>query len=293
MTITEPENLHLWVQDRDKVLEYSNNVEWRYNEKPDYTRSNAKLAEESTKNHPQYSLEDLVQNLVRTFDIEANFKTNPKQWISVVNDEFRMSTNGGKGYTVPDLIESGTYKVLIGDTTHYKASEEDFESSTNLFHTAFPDGFLWEVLEVYSEPPNIAFKWRHWGHFNGSYKDYLPTGETIEIIGMSLVRVNDDLKILSLDHYYDNTKFLDRLTSGGKPITPPEDKPPEDKPPEEKPRKFLGFLKRLKFLSFPKQLWNRFRNKQSGKLETEKLESKELESGELETSRCPFKALIG
>ena len=277
MTITEPENLHLWVQNRDKVLEYSDHVEWRYNEKPDYSRSNAKLAEESTQNHPQYSLEDLVQNLVRTFDIEANFKTNPKQWISVVNDKFRMSTNGGKGYTVSDLVESGTYKLLIGDTTHYKASEEDFESSTNLFHSAFPDGFLWEVLEVYSEPPNITFKWRHWGHFKGSYKDYVPTGETIEIIGMSLVQVTDDLKILSLEHYYDNTKFLDRLTSGGKPT----------EVIEEKPRRFLGFLKILKLFSFPKRLWNWFKNKQS-----RKLESRKLESGKLETSRCPFKALI-
>ncbi|KST62744.1 ester cyclase [Mastigocoleus testarum] len=269
MTIREPNDLHLWVQDRDTVLEYSDNVEWRYDEKPDYSRSNARLAEESTRNHPQYSLEDLVQNLVRTFDIEANFKTNPQQWISVVNDEFRMSTNGGKDHTVPDLIESGTYKALIGDTTHYKASEEDFESSTNLFHTAFPDGFLWEVLEVYSEPPNITFKWRHWGHFTGSYKDYLPTGETIEIIGMSVVRVTDDLKIISLEHFYDNTKFLDSLTSVGKPLEVTEEK--------QKPNKFFGFLKKLNFFGFPKRIWNWIKKKRSRKLET---------------SRCPFKSLV-
>ena len=218
MTIPEPENLHLWVQDRDKVLEYSDNVEWRYNEKPDYSRSNAKLAEESTKNHPQYSLEDLVQNLVRTFDIEANFKTNPKQWISVVNDEFRMSTNGGKGYTVPDLIESGTYKVLIGDTTHYKASEEDFESSTNLFHTAFPDGFHWELMDVLAGPPKVVFQWRHWGNFSGPYKNYQPTGETIEVIGLSIAHVNDELKLVALEHFFDTSNFLTKLSSGECPV---------------------------------------------------------------------------
>jgi hypothetical protein len=208
--------LHLWVQDRDTVLEYSHHIDWRYGQKPDYTRSNEKLAAESTRNHPENSLERLVQNLVRTFDIEANFKTNPAQWLSVVQDKFRMSTNGGYGYTITDLISSGTYKLLIGNTKHYKASEENFETSTNLFHTAFPDGFLWEVLEVYSTPPSIIFKWRHWGDFNGAYKDYAPTGETIEIIGTSVVHVNDDLKIIGLEHYYDNTKFLEKLTSGGK-----------------------------------------------------------------------------
>jgi hypothetical protein len=208
--------LHLWVQDRDTVLQYSNDVEWRYGQKPDYTRSNEKLAAESIQNHPENSLERLVQNLVRAFDIEANFKTNPAQWLTVVQDKFRMSTNGGNVYTITDLINSGTYKLLIGNNKHYKASEENFETSTNLFHTAFPEGFLWEVIEIYSAPPSIVFKWRHWGNFNGAYKDYAPTGETIEIIGTSVVHLSDDLKILSLEHYYDNTKFLDKLTSGGK-----------------------------------------------------------------------------
>lgn len=207
--------LNLWVQDRDTVLQYNTNVEWRYGQKPDYTNSNEKLAQQSTRNHPANSLEALVQNLVRTFDIEANFKTNPKQWLSVVPEHFRMSTNGGSRYTITDLIKAGTYKLMIGNTQHYKASEEDFETSTNLFHTAFPDGFLWEVLEVYSGPPRIVFKWRHWGEFKGAFKNYAPTGETIEVIGTSVVSVTDDLKIISLEHYFDNNQFLKKLTSGG------------------------------------------------------------------------------
>ncbi|MDB9377865.1 SnoaL-like polyketide cyclase, partial [Nodularia sphaerocarpa CS-585A2] len=150
MTSTESNSLPLWVQHRDKVLEQSTDIEWRYGKFPDYTRSNENLAKESTRNHPQGSLEAIVQNLVRTFDVEANFKTNPQQWISVVNEKFRMSTNGGPSYTISDLVESGTYKLLIGNTQHYKAAEENFETSTSLFHTAFPEGFMWEVLEVFS-----------------------------------------------------------------------------------------------------------------------------------------------
>ena len=42
--------------------------------------------------------------------------------------------------------------------------------------------------------------------------------EIIEIIGMSIARVTQDLKILSLEHYFDNSKFLKDLTAGGCPF---------------------------------------------------------------------------
>ncbi|BAT54135.1 pathogenesis related protein-like protein [Nostoc sp. NIES-3756] len=261
MSQIDIEKLHLWVQDRDTVLKYSTHVEWRYGEKPDYTHSNEKFAQESTRNHPANSLETLVQNLVRTFDIEANFKTNPNQWLSVVPDQFRMSTNGGSRYTITDLISSGTYKLMIGNTKNYKASEENFVTSTNLFHTAFPDGFLWEVLEVYSGPPNIVFKWRHWGQFTGAFKDYAPTGETIEVIGTSFVHVTDDLKILSLEHYYDNTNFLAKLTSGGKLV----------KTPENQQKKSTSIWRKL--WNFISKLWRR---------------KEKSTSANIQASRCPF-----
>jgi SnoaL-like polyketide cyclase len=196
MSATESNNLPLWVQNRDKVIAESTDVEWRYQTPPDYSRSNENLAKESIYNHFEGTLEAIVQNLVRTFEMEVSFKANPQEWLSIVNDNFRVSTNA--------------------DSEHYKASEETFESSAKVFHTTFPQGFPWEVLEVFSGPPNVTFKWRHWGHFNGEYKGHAPTGETIEIIGMSIAKVTDDLKVISLEHYFDNNLFLEKLTSGGK-----------------------------------------------------------------------------
>ncbi|MBR8836016.1 MAG: ester cyclase [Stigonema ocellatum SAG 48.90 = DSM 106950] len=219
MNATQSNNLPLWVQHRDKVLEESADIEWRYGTPPDYTRSNENLAKESTRNHPEATLEAIVQNLVRTFEMEVSFKTNPQQWLSVVKEKFRMSSNGGVEYTASDVAAAGTYNLFIGNTEHYKASDETFESSGKLFHTAFPNGFLWEVLEVFSAPPNVTFKWRHWGTFSGSYKDYAPTGETVEIVGMSVARVTDDLKILCVEHFFDNSLFLQKLTTGKKPAT--------------------------------------------------------------------------
>ena len=216
MSATESQNLPVWVQDRDKVIRSSIDNEWRGGNAPDYSESKQGLAKESLAHHQMGSLEAIVENLVRAFELEASFKTNPQQWLSVVNDKFRMSSNGGQEFTAADISAAGTYNLFIGDTEEYKASEENFESSGRLFKSAFPKGFLWEVLEVYSSPPNVTFKWRHWGTFNGPYKDYNPTGEVVEIIGMSMARVTDDLKISSVEHYFDNSQFLAKLTSGGK-----------------------------------------------------------------------------
>ncbi|MEM7553563.1 MAG: ester cyclase [Cyanobacteria bacterium P01_A01_bin.84] len=216
MSTAKTEDLPLWVKDRDEVIAQSVDASWRYGVPPDYSESKAGLAAESIYNHPEGSLEDLVQNLVRTFEMEVSFKNNPQEWLSVVSDKFRMSSNGGKDFTAEDVSAQGTYNLFMGDSQDYKASEESFESSGKLFRTAFPKGFLWEVLEVYSTPPNVTFKWRHWGTFTGKYKDYSPTGEVVEIIGMSLARVTEDLKIIRVEHYFDNTQFLVNLAANGK-----------------------------------------------------------------------------
>lgn len=205
----------LWIQDRDTVIsEGANTVEWRYQQPPDYSRTNETLRSESQYNHLEGSLEAIVQNLVRTFEMEASYKSNPQQWISIVTDKFRMITNGGPAYTAEDVVEAGTYNLFLGDSDKYKASEEDFETSAQIFHKAFPDGFLWELVEVLAGPPNVTFKWRHWGTFSGPYKEHAPTGERVEITGISIARVTDDLKIVSLEHFFDQSAFLDKLATG-------------------------------------------------------------------------------
>jgi hypothetical protein len=210
--------LPLWVQDREVVLSHNEGVEWREGQRPDYTYTNEFLRRESQFNHPEGSLEAIAQNLVRTFEMEASHKINPQQWLSIVTDKFRMSSNGGEKYTAQEVVTQGTYNLFINETEHYNPKAETFESSFELFHNAFPNGFLWELTEVLSGPPNVTFKWRHWGTFTGSYKDYQPTGQTIEITGVSIARVTDDLKIESLEHYFDNNAFLQKLTAGGCPF---------------------------------------------------------------------------
>ena len=212
------QNVLLWVQDREDVLNHDEGVEWRNGQRPDYSRTNGFMEKGRKFNHAEGSLNAIAHNLVRTFEMEASFKTNPQQWLSVVVDKFRMSTNGGKEYTAQDIVEQGTYNLFLEDSDQYRASEESFESSFHLFHTAFPEGFHWELMEVVAGPPNVVFKWRHWGIFSGAYKNHQPTGETIEVVGLSIARVTEDLKLESVEHFFDTNNFLTRLTSGACPV---------------------------------------------------------------------------
>ncbi len=208
------QSLPLWVQDREEVLTHDNGVAWRDGQRPDYSRTNSFLNKERKFNHAEGTLDAIAHNLVKTFEMEASFKTQPQQWLSIVEDKFRMITNGGKAYTAKDIVDEGTYNLFLGDSEQYRASDETFESSYNLFHTAFPDGFHWELVEVVAGPPNVVFKWRHWGNFNGPYKDNQSTGETIEIVGLSIAKVTEELKIESVEHFFDTHEFLSKLTSG-------------------------------------------------------------------------------
>lgn len=72
---------------------------------------------------------------------------------------------------------------------YYKAEEESFESSHDVFRSAFPRGFAWEVLSVYTGPPEIVFKFRHWGFFEGPFKGHAPTGEIVQFYGLATLKV--------------------------------------------------------------------------------------------------------
>ena len=145
--MSNSQDLPLWIQDREEVLKNDKGVEWRDGNRPDYSMTNSFLEQEKQCNHAECSLNAIAYNLVRTFEMEASFKTNAKQWLSVVEGKFLMSTNGGKQYTAEAIVDRGTYNLFLENSEHYRADEETFDSSYNLFHNAFPTGFHWELVE--------------------------------------------------------------------------------------------------------------------------------------------------
>lgn len=210
------ESTPLQIQDRDHVLNTDDGIEWRYGKRPDYSKTDKTLRAQSEKHHPPGSLEAIVQNLVRTFEMEATYKLNPYQWTSIDLNQFRMRTNNGPEYTAQDIIERGTYNLFLGETPYYSSKNEDFESGAAAFMTAFTTGFVWEVEEVYIGPPKVIFKWRHWGTHHGDFKNHAPTDKLIEVFGITIADVNADLKLTYVEHFFDNSQFLEKLVSGGK-----------------------------------------------------------------------------
>lgn len=101
---------------------------------------------------------------------------------------------GREGLKGEETLKMGSYNALLKNSLpkefqYYKADEESFESSHEAFCSAFPRGFAWEVIHVYSGPPLIAFQFRHWGIFEGPFKGHAPTGEKVEFYGIATVKV--------------------------------------------------------------------------------------------------------
>lgn len=80
--------------------------------------------------------------------------------------------------------------------------------------------FAWEVLEVYSGPPVVAFKWRHWGWMKGDYVGKNEDGELVtikahnqilDIQGMTVAKLNDKLQVTSLETWFDPKDMFEQM----------------------------------------------------------------------------------
>lgn len=209
----DPTGAPLWLHGRDAVIAASDPSEWRGNP-PDYDLSHQVMPGQRTHDFKPDALEAIVETIVQVFEMEVSHKEDPATWLSMDTDRFRTRVNGGAWASAADIAEQGSYNVLIGDSPFYRREDESFASQHHVFHTALPGGFFWEVLEVLSPPPVITFKWRHWGDFTGEYKGFRPTGERIEMYGMSVATVSDELQLLEVEHFYDPNAFLGELTGG-------------------------------------------------------------------------------
>lgn len=203
----------LWLQSRDAVIAAADPADWR-DGPPDYRLSHEVIPKERTHQFAPDSLEAIVEMIVRVFEMEVTHKKDPATWVTTVTEKFRTNVNGGEWATPADIIDVGSYNLFIGDSIFYPAGVENFESSHDVFLGALPGGFFWEVLEVIAGPPDVTFKWRHWGKFDGEYKGFAPTGETIEMFGVTVAKVSEDLRLLDVEHYYDPNAFLGKLTGG-------------------------------------------------------------------------------
>jgi len=170
-----------------------------------------------TANHAAGSLEEVVENLVKTWEMERSHKMDHTTHKTVSQSDFRISANGGKVFDTVSANQVGNYNVLLQNAPKelYDAESMTWEGSHDAFHTAFP-AFPWEVLKVFSGPPFVAFSWRHWGTFTGEYKGNKGKGELVELYGFAIAQVNESLQLCDVKLYYDTDAFLKALAGTGK-----------------------------------------------------------------------------
>lgn len=191
---------------------------WRFGAPPDYTLANLAFLKGRTQNHPEGSLELIVENLVKTWEFERSHKLDCNKHKSVDPEKFRISANGQKAYNNVDANTVGNYNVLLeGVKPALWPAGQSWDDTHQAFKDAF-SAFPWEVLKCFSGPPVVAFSWRHWADFTGSYKGNAGKGELVEMFGFATAEVSCDLKLEKVDVYYNGEEFLEVL-EGTKPAS--------------------------------------------------------------------------
>ncbi|KAI9186315.1 hypothetical protein LWI28_016132 [Acer negundo] len=165
--------------------------------------------------------EELAKVIEKGIALGANFKSKKRGGCSKEGsqEEVLLGSQGREGLSGEEVLKLGSYNALLKTSLpeefkYYKAEEETFTSSHDAFRSAFPRGFAWEVLSVYSGPPVIAYKFRHWGFFEGPFKGHAPTGEMVEFYGFGTLKVDESLRAEDVEIYYDPAELFGGLLKG-------------------------------------------------------------------------------
>nr|AEM42990.1 pathogen-related protein [Siraitia grosvenorii] len=196
-------------------------VHWRHGKPPTYHSVNQLFEEGRTKEWAKGSLEETVQNAVKLWQMEFNNKARLQDFKTINHEKFKIHVNGREGLSGEETVKLGSFNALLKSSLpeefqFFKAEKETFESSHADFGSCFPRGFPWEVIQVYSGPPLIIFKFRHWGFFEGPYKGHQPTGELIQFFGLVILKVDESLRVEEVEIYYDPAELFGKLLKGKK-----------------------------------------------------------------------------
>ncbi|XP_051139486.1 pathogen-related protein-like [Andrographis paniculata] len=188
---------------------------------PNYDVVNKLFEEGRTNIWPAGSLEEKVQNLVKTWEMEIVHKADPNEHKTVDSKKLVIGINGKKFFTLEDIRNiGGSYNLFLQTSLPaplrlYNPDEESYTSSQTAFTKIFPRGFAVEILQVFSGPPVIAYKYRHWGYMEGPFKGHPPTGELVEMFGTAIFELDGNSKIVKIEFFHDRGELLAGLVKGG------------------------------------------------------------------------------
>ena len=90
-------------------------IKWRFGSAPDYTLANLAYLKGKTRNHAEGSLAQIVENLVKTWEMERSHKSDYKQHQSVDQERFTIGANHGPQYDNEEADKIGNYNVLLAN----------------------------------------------------------------------------------------------------------------------------------------------------------------------------------
>ncbi|KAK8166320.1 putative pathogen-related protein [Phyllosticta citrichinensis] len=231
VTQPKPSGLPDYLTDPDAVLK-DQDVKWRYGRAPDYSKTRKMYAETKKMSHAAGSLHQLVENLVKNWEVEASFKTDLADWRTIDRPNYTFAINGGPPQSGEHMLNVGTYNAIISPNEYYSPENSDSASSHKTFKRMMPT-FAWEVLEVYSGPPQVAFRWRHWGVMKNDYVGFNDRGEkvtakahggSIDIQGVTVAKVDDKVRLQRVETWFDPMEMFRKIAPQGivnkEPIAP-------------------------------------------------------------------------
>ncbi|KAK4276667.1 hypothetical protein QN277_014792 [Acacia crassicarpa] len=191
------------------------NTKWRFGAPPNYDAVNKLFEEGRTKVWPPGSMEEKVQTLLKNWEVELFHTADHSQYRSMDPEKCTFSLNGRKPVTYEDFIKLGGVYNPLPQTSMpdkfklYNPDEETAESTLEAFTTTFPRGFALEIVQAYSGPPVIVFKFRLWGYMEGPFKGHAPNGEKIELYGIGIFTLDEGEKVVKVEFFYDPANCLD------------------------------------------------------------------------------------
>lgn len=194
-------------------------IEWRYGA-PEYVLMDLAYVKGRMREPDATPLASYVEECCQTFIMEATHKARYDQWHSVRHDTFYMQVNDGARIPGSSILENDMLGMLyLGDIERSPGADQgDSDESQDPraeLAEAFPDGFPMEVLDVFTQPPQCYFSWRHWGPFTGKFRGVKGDGSKVEVRGFGEMAV-DASRMRSLRLF--SRRRTCSLVSGKSPI---------------------------------------------------------------------------
>ncbi|KAK1323305.1 hypothetical protein QJS10_CPA02g00715 [Acorus calamus] len=185
------------------------NTVWRNGAPPNYDLVNKLFEEGRNQEWPIGSVEEKVQRLVKSWEMEMVYKTRVEDYKTLNLEKFTFSVNGRPSITIAEIRQMLSCRPPCPRSSwYYDPAKETAKSSNDTFTTMFPCGFALEILHVYTGPPEIVYKFRHWGYMEGPFKGRPPSGDLVELIGLAIFTVDEAMRIKKVEFFYDRGEFL-------------------------------------------------------------------------------------